>query len=71
MNATHCENLSVTPDELAVLASLLESERTGLLVEIRHTGNRAFRDGLRRRLDLVEGLAARCRALAAVTESRA
>jgi hypothetical protein len=60
MNTTGCENLTVTPEELTVLASLLESERTELLVEIRHTDNRVFRDGLRRRLALVEALAARC-----------
>jgi hypothetical protein len=33
---------------------LLEAERTRLLVGIRHTFHRNFRDDLHRRLDLVE-----------------
>ena len=43
-------------EELSVLNELLESERLRLLVEIRHTDHRVFRDQLRRRLELVEHL---------------
>jgi hypothetical protein len=43
-------------EELSVLNELLESERLRLMVEIRHTDHRAFRDELRHRLELVEHL---------------
>ena len=43
-------------EELTVLNELLESERLRLMVEIRHTDHRAYRDELRRRLDIVEHL---------------
>jgi hypothetical protein len=43
-------------EELSVLNELLESERLRLMVEIRHTDHRVFRDGLRHRLELVEHL---------------
>lgn len=61
MNSTTQESLNVTTEELAILAELLESERTKLLIEIRHAAHRAFRDELRHRLTLIEGLAQRCR----------
>ena len=60
MNATTHEPLNLNSEELAILAELLESERTKLLIEIRHTHHRAFRDELRHRLTLVEGLTERC-----------
>jgi len=59
MNSTH-ETLTVSNEELAVLAELLESAHARLLVEIRHTDHRAFRDELRKRLTVVEALAERC-----------
>ena len=43
-------------EELSVLNELLESERLRLMVEIRRTDHRVFRDQLRRRLELVEHL---------------
>jgi len=43
-------------EELTVLNELLESERLRLMVEIRHTDHRVFRDELRHRLDIVEHL---------------
>jgi len=43
-------------EELTVLNELLETERSRLLVEIRHTDHRAFRDELRHRLEIVEHL---------------
>jgi len=61
MNATTHELLNLNSEELAVLSELLESERTKLLIEIRHTHHRSFRDELRHRLALVEGLLERCR----------
>lgn len=43
-------------EELVVLNELLQSERSRLMVEIRHTDHRAFRDELRHRLEIVEHL---------------
>lgn len=56
MNATMYEPLNLTGEELEVLAELLETARTRLLVEIRRTDHRAFRDELRHRLTVVEAL---------------
>jgi hypothetical protein len=61
MNATTYEPLNLNSEELAVLAELLESERAKLLIEIRHTHHRSFRDELRHRLALIEELVERCR----------
>jgi hypothetical protein len=61
MNAPTHEPLNLNSEELAILAELLESERARLLVEIRHTDHRSFRDELRSRLALVEELVERCR----------
>ena len=61
MNPTSQESLNLNSEERAIVAELLESERAKLLVEIRHTHHRAFRDELRHRLDLVENLVERCR----------
>ena len=60
MNVTTHEPLKITGEELAVLAELLETARAKLLVEIRHTDHRAFRDELRHRLTLLENLIERC-----------
>ena len=43
-------------EELTLLNELLESERLRLMVEIRHTDHRAYRDELRHRLEIVEHL---------------
>lgn len=56
------EPLNLSIDDGAILAELLETERTKLLVEIRHTAHRTYRDSLRRRLDAVSRLLERCRA---------
>jgi len=61
MNATGLEALNLTPEELALLTQLLEQERNKLLIGIRHTDHRAFREELRHRLRLVEETADRCR----------
>jgi hypothetical protein len=61
MNATTHESLNLNREELTVLAELLESERAKLLIEIRHTHHRSFKDELRHRLTLVEDLVERCR----------
>jgi hypothetical protein len=60
MNATTHEPLNLAGEELAILAEMLEAARARLLVEIRHTHHRAFRDELRHRLTLVESLSDRC-----------
>ena len=60
MKSTTDETLTVSMEELVVLAELSESARARLLVEIRHTDHRAFRDELRQRLTVVESLAERC-----------
>ena len=49
-------SLTLAGEELSVLQELLESERARLLVEIRHTSHRSFRDQLRARLAVVEHL---------------
>lgn len=61
MNATTHEPLSMTEEEFRILTELLESERAKLLVEIRHTDHREFRELLRERLLVVETLAERLR----------
>lgn len=59
MSPTMHGSLDLTSEEFAILSELLESARIKLLVEIRHTHHRAYRDELRHRLDLIEGLGAR------------
>jgi hypothetical protein len=54
-------SISVESEDLALLKELLDSERDRLLVEIRHTDHRNFRDQLRRRLTVVERLMEHCR----------
>ena len=56
MTPTIQGHLALTSEELAILTELLESARTRLLVEIRHTDHRSFRDELRHRLDMVDSL---------------
>jgi len=53
--ATH-EPLHLTSEELAILSELLESAHTNLLIEIRHTDHRSYRDELRRRQESVARL---------------
>ena len=60
MNTTLHAPLNLDSEHLAVLHEVVESARTRLLVEIRHTHHRAYRDELRHRLTLVEDLAQRC-----------
>jgi hypothetical protein len=60
MNSTTHEPLNLPGEELAILAEMLEMARARLLIEIRHTDHRAFRDELRHRLTLVENLLERC-----------
>jgi hypothetical protein len=56
MDAIYAERLKLGSEQLEILAELLESERTKLLVEIRHTDHRSYRDQLRHRLAVVEHL---------------
>jgi hypothetical protein len=64
MKLTTHEPLSLTDEEFAILSELLESERTRLLVGIRHTDHRLFRDELRHRLEVVEAMVEKCAAVA-------
>ena len=61
MNTTTHEPLNLNDEERALLEELLESVSTKLLVEIRRTDHRVYRDELRHRLTLVEALRERCR----------
>jgi len=54
MNSKNREVVELTKEEVTLLAELLETERDRLLVGIRHTDHRAYRDELRHRLGLVE-----------------
>ena len=60
MATTPAISLNLASEELAVLDELLETEQARLLVEIRHTDHRSFRDDLRRRLEIVERLIEHC-----------
>ncbi len=53
-------SITVEREDLALLKELLDSERDKLLVEIRHTDHRNYRDQLRRRLAIVERVMAQC-----------
>ena len=44
----------LSQEEHALLNELLSAERDRLLVEIRHTDHRPYRDQLRRRLDTIQ-----------------
>jgi hypothetical protein len=61
MEAITPVSISMESENLALLKELLDSERDRLLVEIRHTDHRNFRDQLRRRLTVVERLMEHCR----------
>lgn len=68
MNATANDTLTervlhLNGEELGTLIELLESTYTKLLIEIRHTDHRSFRDQLRHRQAVVEALLARCRSM--------
>lgn len=54
-------SISVESEDLALLKELLDSEQDRLLVEIRHTDHRSYRDQLRQRLAVVERLIEDCR----------
>lgn len=53
--------LEFSGEEVEILAELLEAARTKLLVEIRRTHHRMFRDELRERLDRIVALLERVR----------
>jgi len=58
MNSS-AESLTLDSEELAIVSELLASDRARLLVEIRHTDHRVFREELRRRLTVLERLVER------------
>jgi len=55
------EPFNLTSRDVAILAELLEAERTRVLVEIRHTNHRAYRDELKERVNALEDLIQRFR----------
>jgi hypothetical protein len=55
-------SFNLTGEERTVLGELLEAEQARLLIEIRHTDHRTFREELRRRLEIVERVIGACRA---------
>lgn len=55
--------LELSRERLTVLVQVLESEQARLLVEIRHTDHRSYRDQLRHRLDAIEQLIDSCRSV--------
>jgi hypothetical protein len=60
MDATKLEPLNIEGEQLALLLELLESAHARMLVGIRHSDHRVFRDELRHRLTVVEQLIERC-----------
>ena len=54
--------LNLAGEDRTVLGQVLEGEQARLLVEIRHTDHRAYREELRRRLAIVERLLSECQA---------
>jgi hypothetical protein len=62
MDTIPAVSLNLSGEELTVLIQLLEAEDARLLVEIRHTDHRSFREELRHRLAAVEDLIGRCHA---------
>ena len=62
MDTIPAVSFNLTGEELTVLRQILEAEQARMLVEIRHTDHRSFRDELRRRLALVEHVIDQCRA---------
>jgi hypothetical protein len=59
MKPVMAESLNLSSSELALVVELLELAHARLPVEIRHTDNRAYREELRRRLEIVEQLVER------------
>lgn len=62
METTPAVSFNLAGEELTVMSQLLEAEQARLLVEIRHTDHRSFREELRRRLAIIEHLIDQCRA---------
>lgn len=60
MNPSKLEPLNLEGEQLALVLEILESAQARLLVGIRHTDHRSFRDELRHRLTVVEQVIARC-----------
>ena len=56
MDTSSDVSLSLSGEELTTIAELLDAEQSRLLVEIRHTDHRSFREELRRRLSKIEQL---------------
>jgi len=61
MDTINAVVLNLAGKDLEILRELLDAERSRLLVEIRHTDHRSYRDELRHRLDVVEDLILRAK----------
>jgi hypothetical protein len=66
MDVMPAVTLNLTSEERTVLGQVLEAEQARLLVEIRHTDHRAYRDEVRRKLAVVERLLGENQATGAV-----
>ncbi len=55
------QHVDLAPGEAEILIELLERERQYLPVEIHHSSTAKYREQLRRRLDVVEGILQRVR----------
>ena len=60
MEAMPAITLNLAGEERTVLQQVLEAEQARLLVEIRHTDHRTYRDEVRRKLAIVERLLGEC-----------
>lgn len=56
MKTTDATTIHLTGAQLELLASMLAAEHAKLLVEIRHTDHRAYREELAQRLAVLEQL---------------
>ena len=58
------QQLDLSSPEVELISELLKNAQKKLLVEIRHTDHRGFRDSLKERLVLVESISRKTEALA-------
>lgn len=56
MQDSRMESISLSGEDRALLTRILESRQNALLVEIRHTSHRAFRDELREQFRHIQNL---------------
>lgn len=69
MDPTLTNQAAFSDREMGLVAELLERERTQLLTEIRHTDTRMYREELHGRLQLLDGILARLKPVAATANA--